>query len=732
MKKFSFLLIAFLSFQLNPFAQQGWTLLNSGTTSILYSVDFLTENSGWIAGNDLIIKQTRDGGQSWTNYFHPSYFHTWSSLSFATEDEVYVCGKFNINGFDQSNWMFTTDAGNTWVPQSGTILPDVSAWTNVFFLNENLGWKVGYRNGDGRVNKTTTGVGDVWHSLTTVPQLLYSVMFVNENLGWMVGSGGAIYNSIDGGISWTPQNSGTTKSLRSVYFISPLIGWCAGYWDDQAIILKTTNGGQSWSPTLPPNIKELHAIYFWDTSIGWACGSISSTPNDKGVILYTDNGGDTWEEQHIENNCTALYDIDFVNDTTGWAVGSSGVLLKTKNSEDDLQFASLADMNYARYGLGYTSDGTNIYAICGGLGEAPWKSTSIEKYDRVHNTWTEIVTNLIPKRYCSAEYVPSQNKIYIFNGDTYTSSTYTDTVEIIDVGTAGLSYSASNPYPVEYGGSAVWNNKIYSFGGSNSGGYSNRLYEFDPLSNSWTRLPDMPEAKQTNGEIVNGVLYVFGGFNGSTSRRIDAYNIQNSTWTYLGDMPVGISAHATVASEKNVWIVGSFNDIKFLAVYDTETNNFTQLSSDMIGRRHTGATVVENKLYVFGGNQASTDESTLKSLEFADLLIVGGVDDEVNHVINHFTLNQNYPNPFNPNTVISYQLPVSGNVLIKVYDVLGNEIATLVNEEKPAGTYEVEFDGNSGEVRNLPSGVYFYRLQAVPVGRKADDFIQTRKMVLLK
>ncbi|MCW8810932.1 MAG: T9SS type A sorting domain-containing protein, partial [Ignavibacteriaceae bacterium] len=64
-------------------------------------------------------------------------------------------------------------------------------------------------------------------------------------------------------------------------------------------------------------------------------------------------------------------------------------------------------------------------------------------------------------------------------------------------------------------------------------------------------------------------------------------------------------------------------------------------------------------------------------------------------------------------------------VTLKVYDILGREIATLVNEEKPAGEYEVEFNSHSGEVRNLPSGIYFYQLQA-------GDFISTKKMILLK
>ena len=99
-----------------------------------------------------------------------------------------------------------------------------------------------------------------------------------------------------------------------------------------------------------------------------------------------------------------------------------------------------------------------------------------------------------------------------------------------------------------------------------------------------------------------------------------------------------------------------------------------------------------------------------------------------------FKLEQNYPNPFNPSTKIKFTIPnvnaseverQSQLVTLKVYDILGNEVATLVNEELPAGEYEVEFNSHSVEGRNLPSGIYFYHL-------KAAEFNQTIKMVLLK
>ncbi|MDZ7626437.1 MAG: T9SS type A sorting domain-containing protein [Ignavibacteriaceae bacterium] len=106
--------------------------------------------------------------------------------------------------------------------------------------------------------------------------------------------------------------------------------------------------------------------------------------------------------------------------------------------------------------------------------------------------------------------------------------------------------------------------------------------------------------------------------------------------------------------------------------------------------------------------------------------IVVSVDAQTK-IADDFQLYQNYPNPFNPTTKIKFTIPyiethrdASLHVTLKVYDILGNEIATLVNEEKLSGTYEIEFNATG-----LPSGIYFYQL-------KTDSFIQTRKMVYLK
>ena len=83
-------------------------------------------------------------------------------------------------------------------------------------------------------------------------------------------------------------------------------------------------------------------------------------------------------------------------------------------------------------------------------------------------------------------------------------------------------------------------------------------------------------------------------------------------------------------------------------------------------------------------------------------------------------MSNNYPNPFNPSTTISYSVPEMEFVTLKVYDVLGNEITTLVNEENSAGNYEVEFDATG-----LTSGIYFYRITS-------GNFVEVKKMTLLK
>ncbi len=101
--------------------------------------------------------------------------------------------------------------------------------------------------------------------------------------------------------------------------------------------------------------------------------------------------------------------------------------------------------------------------------------------------------------------------------------------------------------------------------------------------------------------------------------------------------------------------------------------------------------------------------------EYSDI-----VEIEVGTSPNQYSLEQNYPNPFNPTTTISYSIKEKGLVTLRIFDVLGNEVKTLVNEEQEAGVYRLEFNASF-----FASGIYFYTLNA-------GEFVSTKKMILLK
>ncbi|MHB1688060.1 MAG: T9SS type A sorting domain-containing protein [Ignavibacteriaceae bacterium] len=104
-----------------------------------------------------------------------------------------------------------------------------------------------------------------------------------------------------------------------------------------------------------------------------------------------------------------------------------------------------------------------------------------------------------------------------------------------------------------------------------------------------------------------------------------------------------------------------------------------------------------------------------------------GIKQIGNNIPKEFSLSQNYPNPFNPTTTINFSIQKESFISIKVYDALGREVTTLVNEEKPAGNYKVDFNGSS-----LASGVYFYRMSARTHSEQAGNFVETKKLVLMK
>jgi N-acetylneuraminic acid mutarotase len=280
-----------------------------------------------------------------------------------------------------------------------------------------------------------------------------------------------------------------------------------------------------------------------------------------------------------------------------------------------LDFKNLANMSVGRGATTSVIVDDNIY-VSNGYQEKGGNANYIEKYNITDNKWSVLNATLSPKKFANSE--TYDNKIYIFNGWGNSH------LEIVDLETYKVTKGAVNRFYTGNAGSAIHNGKIYVFGGSGLNGapttvFSNRFQYYDIASDTWHPLPDMPTAREAKGKIVNDKLYVIGGFNGTSSRLINVYDLNTNLWVDKYTMPAGISGHSLAVSGNKIFIAGGYNNQTFLAYFDTTTNKFHQLSSNMIPRRHAAAEVYNNKLYIIGGSTTSITKSAIKSIQVADI-----------------------------------------------------------------------------------------------------------------
>ncbi len=186
-------------------------------------------------------------------------------------------------------------------------------------------------------------------------------------------------------------------------------------------------------------------------------------------------------------------------------------------------------------------------------------------------------------------------------------------------------------------------------------------------------------------------------------------------------LPVELTSFSAAVVKNQVklsWSTATEKNNKGFEVERKQVNG----NYEVIGFIHGAGTSTKTNSYSYVDSKVKSGNYTyrLKQLDFDGKFEYSKeINTEVSAPV-EFALKQNYPNPFNPSTTISYQLPVSGKVIMKVYNALGIEVATLVNENKEAGSYNINFNAS-----NLSSGVYIYKLSA-------GSFVSTKKMILLK
>jgi hypothetical protein len=207
----------------------------------------------------------------------------------------------------------------------------------------------------------------------------------------------------------------------------------------------------------------------------------------------------------------------------------------------------------------------------------------------------------------------------------------------------------------------------------------------------------------------------------------------NEATAYVPNIvPVELQSFTAEVSDYDVKLVWSTatetNNSGFEILRSTQNDNAWENIGFVPGFGTT--TEVHNYSFIDESIRSGNYQYRLKQIDFDGTFEYSSIIDVTVDAPTKFSLEQNYPNPFNPVTKIKYEIPGQARndntqVTLKVYDILGNEVATLVNEQKPAGTYEVEFNVAQVSRPELSSGIYFYQL-------KAGSFVETKKMVLLR
>lgn len=302
--KFILFLSLFFIFTGEIYAQ--WISLSSNTNNSLNDLFFISQDTGFVVGNNGAILKTTNNGD------------TWSTLTTNVTNNLRAI-YFSSKNIGYSNALKTIDMGNSWADYSDSSTNSLMA-NDIYFINDSTGFYTDVN--DSKVWKSSNH-GQSWTSTPLNSSMVWQdIEFTTDSIGYIVGwYPPSIGKTTDMGNSWNIINSSQTQSFYSVSFPSKDIGYVVG----DGIIIKTIDEGNAWITLitgLPSNIS-LYSIYCPNNNTCYAVG-------DSGTILKTINGGADWVNQ---NSVTTekLNSIFFTDEDTGFIVGENGLILKTIN-----------------------------------------------------------------------------------------------------------------------------------------------------------------------------------------------------------------------------------------------------------------------------------------------------------------------------------------------------------------------------------------------------------------
>jgi photosystem II stability/assembly factor-like uncharacterized protein len=722
--KTNLIIIVFLLLNLCVYSQSTkWSWINPYPTGAQINQScFLDEQNGFIIGQYGTLFHTTDGGSDWEQI-----------------DLDVNCNLIKISFSDNLN---------------GRILGSTNyGYPPTFF-----------RTSDGGNSWTTS-------TITSFQVDLYDMFFVNIQTGWCLGYDGKIFKTIDGGISWSdkslPSSYGTNFS--NILFRNESDGYLFGtnyyQYPYRFCLARTNDGGNSWSFEYGPPVMENFDSDIVDDSITVIVGS-------NGLILRSADNCDSWTFK-MGNPVSQFYSVDFIDSQYGIAGADSGNIVKTTNGGIDWTKintgyqTNLSSVQYASNNL-LAATGNSQYS------NYPYILTSTDQ----GNSWLNH-TRLIENQISLTGIHPvdslttficgslNYNDGYIYKTNDgglnwqlsfYTPSYYLSDIKALNKDTifaAGGNYYQAAVLK-SFDGGQSWSIKTFNSPTSIRGlslPDPSALYAFNEtyiykstdFGNSWNIKYQPANSQFTDFEFVsNKVGYCAGGYYPSQLHKTtdggeswNVYTISSYSEASKISFPSENVGYACGWNYIYKSTDGGINWIQVTSpsysntdiVFNDEMNGWVATSEGIYATTDGGQnwqqelSISYNTFYTFGirrGNSLWAIGSSCGIIKYDNNLPTSIAYEMGGIIPTEFALLQNYPNPFNPSTKIRYDIPKETRVVLKIYDVLGAEVATLVNDLLKPGRYTTEW--NAGR---YASGVYIYRIDA-------GNFTATRKLMLLK
>lgn len=682
---------------------QTWFEQTTGTTKNLVKISFVDLNLGWAVSVDGYVYKTTNGGDSWTEFNYGQAvpwitFAICDLVKFFDENIGFIFGGTFTGTTKRIYMLKSTDGGITWSKKDSLVSTTTRKWYDLDFYGNN-GVVVGDKKD---IQKYTTNFGETWTFSTPINDNFFRdlkyVKYLSSTELVSIGEGNEfsgvpvpVYKSTDGGVNWQKKNQSLLTvydRVKAAYFKNGLEG--IGVGNDgfsKAFVVKTTDGGETWTPSVLDYALGFNAL----TGVGDFLFALGGGLYSH--LIFSTDFGENWQILP-KKAYSYIAGINFMNGK-GYAVTRNGdVYLSNDGTGNEWEYVSHAGKNYAG----------DICFLPSNSGFILKENRHIVKTTNSGYTWQTVLTPVYPY---------SRNLV---GG--------------IDFGDANTGYAwfSQNDYGNYYvyktsDGGDSWSEIKYFDG---PGYISGRPVAFD-ANNVVLLGPDLWTQRTTDGGITwnPAALNNFSSwFNNKDFK--DVAQIDENRAVAVGEKFICITTDKGATWNYVNHGITDPDSIFYRIAFSSDTLGYVVLYNGSIirtsdfGAMWSKDETYLNEYYFFA---SAINENGKYFLGTSNGYIIGeetitGIDDLI--TINNFSLEQNYPNPFNPNTKISWQSPVGSWQTLKIYDVLGREVATLVNEWNDMGRYSVEFNGSS-----LASGVYIYQL-------KVNDYVSTKKFVLIK